>query len=140
MNLLRRSRIHPHLSAYQSLCGTFDHARTLIASLGIKVIAYNSISRRQSWRVHSKLGCCIGPALNHYRYYNICILAIKKIITSDSIQCTEDNVFKVLFKSAEDNLLDSVYKLTNSIKNFTMPSQYVTNLKCEAMSMLKRIL
>ena len=39
INLLRASRIHPHLSSYHSFFGKYDFTKTPIAPPGIKVIA-----------------------------------------------------------------------------------------------------
>ena len=107
-NLLRTSRIHPHLSAHHSLCGAFDFRKTPLAPPGIKVIAFNNVSTRESWAVHGKLGYYIGPAMNHYRCYQVYLPTSKRIITTDTLQCTEDNSFDTPYSSKEDDFLDAV--------------------------------
>ena len=45
LNLLRASRVHPHISAYASLFGTFDYNRTPMAPPGTKVVFHNKPSQ-----------------------------------------------------------------------------------------------
>ena len=67
LNLLRASRIHPQLSAYTSLFGNFNYARTPMAPPGTKLIFHNKPNQRPSWGFHGQEGWYIGPALDHYR-------------------------------------------------------------------------
>ena len=67
LNLLRKSRTHPHLSAYALLYGTFDFNRTPLAPPGTKVIIHDKSTKRVSWAYHGQIGFYIGPAFEHYR-------------------------------------------------------------------------
>ena len=67
LNLLRASRIHPHLSAYSGLFGNFDFLRTPLAPPGTKIVFHNKPSQRASWAFHGQEGWYIGPAMDHYR-------------------------------------------------------------------------
>lgn len=71
LNLLRTSRINNNLSAYEQLEGTFNFNKTPLASLGIKVIAYEMLSHRGTWRKHGINGWYIGPAEKYYQCYTI---------------------------------------------------------------------
>lgn len=116
LNLLRTSRVHPHLSACDSLCGIFDFTRTPMAPPGIKVIAYNSADTRTSWGLHGKLAYCAGPAMNHYRCYQVCVPSTRKVITTDTLEHTEDNLFKIPCTSKEGDLLDTAQELQKYCK------------------------
>ena len=67
LNLLRASRIHPHLSAYASLFGQFDFNRTPLAPPGTKIVIHLKPNQRPSWGFHGQEGWYIGPAMDHYR-------------------------------------------------------------------------
>ena len=67
LNFLRASRVNPRLSAYEQLNGGFDFNRTPLGPLGCKVIFHEMPSARGSWSPHGVDGCCVGPAMEHYR-------------------------------------------------------------------------
>ena len=52
LNMMRQSRIHPSLSTYQELMGSFDHNKILIAPFGVKVIIREKPATQQSWAIH----------------------------------------------------------------------------------------
>jgi hypothetical protein len=52
LNLLRQSRLHPHLSAYASLFGQFDFNKTPLAPPGTRVIVHGKPRQRGSWAPH----------------------------------------------------------------------------------------
>ena len=140
LNLLRTSRIHPHLSAHHSLCGAFDFRKTPLAPPGIKVIAFNNVSTRESWAVHGKLGCYIGPAMNHYRCYQVYLPTSKRIITTDTLQYTEDNSFDIPYSSKEDDLLDAVTGLQSLIIDDPAQLKDNTSPRAQAISKLRQLL
>jgi hypothetical protein len=71
--------IHPfeydnNVSAYEGLHrAKFDFKRHPIAPLGCKVLAWDAPENRGSWADHGIEGMYIGPALNHFRSFNIWI-------------------------------------------------------------------
>ena len=95
----------------------FDFTRTPLAPPGIKVIAHNSIETRDSWGPHGKLAFYVGPAMNHYRCYKVYLPSARSIITTDTIECTEDNLFEIPYSSKEDDLLDAVQDLQSMLKD-----------------------
>jgi hypothetical protein len=140
LNLLRTSRLHPQLSAYHSLHGSFDYTRTPLAPPGIKVIAFNNTLTRESWGPHGKIGYYIGPALNHYRCYRIYLKSTKREIITDTLQYTEDNLFEIPYKSTEDQLLDTANELKDLISTPKPLQTNVYNPQYEAIAILKSIL
>jgi len=73
LNLLRQSRINPHLSAYAQVHRAFDFNRT--APPGTKILAHVRPEDRKSWAVHTAKGYYIGPTMNHYRCHRVWIQA-----------------------------------------------------------------
>jgi len=138
LNLLRTSRIHPHLSAYNSLCGAFNFSKTPLAPPGIKVIAHNNVSTRESWGPHGKIAYYVGPAMNHYRCYKVCVQSTKKIIVTDTIEYTEDNLFEIPYSSKEDELLDAVVDLHKILKDETPLTSHPMSPRQAAIAKLRQ--
>ena len=64
--MLRASRTHPQLSAYDSMYGTFNYNATPIGPPGCHVVAHDKPDKRKSWDLANLNGWYVGPALNHY--------------------------------------------------------------------------
>jgi hypothetical protein len=71
LNLLRRSRINPQLSAQAHMHGAFDFNRTPLAPPGTKVLIHEKPDTRGTWAPHAVEGWYLGPAMRHYRCYRI---------------------------------------------------------------------
>ena len=74
LNLLRQSRINPHLSAEAQLNGAFDFNRTPLAPPGTKVLVFEAPGFCPTWAPHGVTGWYIGSAPRHYRCYRVYIL------------------------------------------------------------------
>ncbi len=72
LNLLRKSRINPKLSAYAQLLGHFDFNKTPMAPPGCELIAFVPPAQRPSWGYHGQKAWYTRPAMQHYR----CVHAI----------------------------------------------------------------
>jgi hypothetical protein len=68
LNLLRKYRIKPRMSAYAQLNGHYDFKRAPMAPPGNRGIAHDNPDQRASWDPHDVDGYYLGPALDHYRY------------------------------------------------------------------------
>ena len=71
LNLLRQSRIHPHLSSYADLNGAFDYNATPLLPPGTKLIIHEKRQQRASWDPRGVDGWYLGPAKNHYRCHRV---------------------------------------------------------------------
>jgi hypothetical protein len=67
LNLLRTSRINPHLSAYATLFGIHNFNTSPLAPPGTRVVIHEKVDNRLSWATHSTDGWYIGPSMHHYR-------------------------------------------------------------------------
>jgi len=72
LNSLRRSRIHPEVSAYAQIFGQFNYAATPMAPLGSKAAIYEAKSHRpHTYDRHGKQCWYVGPALWHDCHYKV---------------------------------------------------------------------
>jgi hypothetical protein len=71
LNLMRASRIDPTKSAYEQMHGKFDYNVTPMAPLGQAVMVHDKPQTRQSWDPRASKGYYIGPALKHYRCFQV---------------------------------------------------------------------
>jgi hypothetical protein len=69
LNLLRKSRRFPNLSAYAAIWGNYDYNAHPIAPPGTRVMVYETPAQRNTFGAHGVEGWYIGPALNHYRCF-----------------------------------------------------------------------
>jgi hypothetical protein len=72
LNLLRKSRID-----LRQLNGHFDFNRTPLALPGTRIITHEKPDQRESWDPHGVDGYYLGPAVDHYRCYQIHITNTK---------------------------------------------------------------
>ena len=72
LNILHPFEYDPSISAHHALFGSrFDFARHPIAPIGCKVLTWNSPDNRGSWSDHGVPGIYLGPAMQHFRGFNI---------------------------------------------------------------------
>jgi hypothetical protein len=86
LNLLRKSRINPRMSAYAQLNGHFDFNRSTLAPPGTRIIAHEKPDQRASWDPHGLDGYYLGPALDHYRCYQVHITRKKGTRIVDTVE------------------------------------------------------
>jgi hypothetical protein len=75
LNLLRKSRHHPQLSAVAHYHGMVDYNKNVFALPGCKIIAHEKPAKRRPWALHVQHGHYLGPAMHHYSCQNIYISA-----------------------------------------------------------------
>ena len=72
LNLLHPFEYHPGISAHHGLFRKrFDFSRHPIAPIGTKVLTWDSPETRGSWADHGVSGMYLGPAMRHFRGFNI---------------------------------------------------------------------
>ena len=71
LNLLRKSNLHPHLSAYAHWNGAYDYNAHPLAPPGCKTIAHETLDQRATWDEKGTLEWYLGPAMDHYRCHEI---------------------------------------------------------------------
>jgi hypothetical protein len=67
LNLLRKLRMTPGISAYKALNGPYDWGRYPLAPIGCKAIIYEVPAVRGSWASGGTDTWYLGPSKDHYR-------------------------------------------------------------------------
>jgi len=115
LNLLRPSRIQPHLSAYAQLYGPFQYNSTPFAPPGIKVLLHESPEQRSnSWSPHNLEGWYLGPSMQHYRQHRIWIKATNAERIGDTVTWLPHNVHMPT-STAEDIIISAANDLTQAL-------------------------
>ena len=114
LNLLRTSRLNPNLSAYSQIYGSFDFNRIPIAPLGTKLLIYEKLGPRASWSPHAKNGWYIGPALRHYRCFNVWATTTNTERIADTIVLFPENYF-MSQATQLDSAAVAAYELTQAL-------------------------
>ncbi len=72
LNSLHPYEYEPGISAYHGIFGhRFDFARHPVAPVGAKVLTWDSPDHRGSWADHGIEGFYLGPAMRHFRGFEI---------------------------------------------------------------------
>ena len=114
INLLRRSRISPNKSAYETLEGPYDWNRHPLAPLGTRSIIYKDLDTRASWAPHGLNAWYLGPSKDHYRCHIYYLSETKGYRVSGSAElflqhCREptystDSLVKELSAELQENM------------------------------------
>ena len=86
LNLLRQSTIAPLLSAWEAFNGPFNFDATLLSPIGCRVLIHNKLSTRASWAFRARDGFYVGPALLHYRCFQVVDTTTKSTIIYNTIE------------------------------------------------------
>jgi hypothetical protein len=116
LNLLRPSRLNPHLSAQALLHGAFDFNKTPLAPPGTKVQVHLKPDQRPSWSSHSISGWYIGPAPLHYRCFTTYIPSTNRDRISDTVEFFPTRI-RMPATSTIDKALQSADDLINILSN-----------------------
>ena len=116
LNLLRRSRINPQLSAYAHLYGAFDFNKTPMAPPGTRVLVHEKPAVRQSWDPRAIDAWYLGPALKHYRCYRVWVWETQHERIADTLAWFPTRV-KMPTLSSVDLVLAAAKDLITALQN-----------------------
>jgi len=116
LNMLRRSRINPKLSAYTQTFGIHNYNQNPLAPLGTKTFVHERPEQRRSHADHGKIGYVIGPAMHHYRHLEFYIPASRGVRKSDTYVFLPTK-FELPASAAADRMTIALEELTNAITN-----------------------
>ena len=86
LNLLRKARVNPKLSAYAYMHGNFNFNSTPMAPPGTKVLIHQHPDKRGSYELNGEPGWYVGPSLNHYRCVQCYVPRTRATMHSDSVE------------------------------------------------------
>jgi len=107
INLLRQATANPKISAWEYFNGPFDFNKTPLAPMGCRVLIHAKPSTRRSWDYRAKQGFYVGPALDHYRCYELVKSDKKQKVISDTVQFRHAYL-QIPKVSAEDKILNGL--------------------------------
>eukprot|EP00804_Cyclotella_cryptica_P029094 CCRYP_005281-RA/>CCRYP_005281-RA protein AED:0.19 eAED:0.20 QI:0/0/0/0.71/0.16/0/7/0/1210 len=85
LNLLRQSHTAPAISAWKRMQQRpFNFDATPIGPCGFPIIIHNKPNKRLSWAFRGREGFSIGPALEHYRCFQVVDSLTKALVISDT--------------------------------------------------------
>jgi len=125
INLLRQATANPKISAWEYFNGPLDFNTTPLAPVGCRVLIHAKPSTRWSWAYRAKQGFCMGPALNHYKCYELVKSDTKQKVISGTVQFRHAYL-QIPAVSAEDKIQRT-------------PSDHWGNAKCTPTNIHKSI-
>ena len=85
INFLCQATANPKISAWEYFNGPFNFNKTSLASVGCRVLIHAKPSSCRSWDYRAKQGFYVGPALDHYRCYDLVKSDTKQKVISDTV-------------------------------------------------------
>ena len=123
LNLLRPGT-DPTKSAWECLFGTYNFDATPMGPAGCKVLIHNKAGLRKSWDYRCKEGYYIGPALQHYRCYQVISKDSGALTISDAVKFKHHYLPEPTM-SVEDKLLHAVQAINHTLNASThQPTQH----------------
>jgi hypothetical protein len=116
LNLLRTSRLYPHLSAAAHFHGLVDYNKTVFAPPGCKIIAQEKPGTRGTWDPYGQHGYSLGPAMHHYRCQNFYISATASEWIVDTLEFFPHN-YQVPQLSSADRFLMAAKYMMDALQN-----------------------
>ena len=115
MKLLQTSRTCPKISAYAHLHGTYNFDTTPLDLPGVRALLYNDPDHHVSYVVHGDEAYYLGPDLEHYHCYKLCVP-----YTGGTRICATDQFFPkdvaAPMLSPTTKILVSANELVNALK------------------------
>ena len=116
LNMLRTSRLHPHMSSFTHMNGPFDYNATPIAPPGIKKLVYETPQQRKTWAHHGVDAWYIGYCSDHYRCHNTYVLATRVERISHAVSFFP-HYFAVPANNQQDDISRSIRDLTTALQH-----------------------
>jgi hypothetical protein len=138
LNMLRASRVNPHISAYQLLHGTFDFNATPLAPPGTKAIIHEKPANRTTWAPHGIEGWYVEPAMEHYRCYKVYCPTTKAVRVSDTVELFTTHCQMPAMTTTEA-AIKAATDLASALQTPTAPFQTIGNAQLTAIQKLAKI-
>jgi hypothetical protein len=116
LNLLRTSRLHPHLSAAAHYHGLVDNNKTALVPPGCKIITHEKPGKRRTWAPHGHHGYSLGPVMHHYQCPNVYISTTASDRIVDTLKLFPHN-YQIPQLSSTDRLLMAAKDMTDAFQN-----------------------
>eukprot|EP00804_Cyclotella_cryptica_P010878 CCRYP_008802-RA/>CCRYP_008802-RA protein AED:0.43 eAED:0.43 QI:0/-1/0/1/-1/1/1/0/164 len=84
--------------------------------MGCPVIIHNKVTTRKSWNFRGREGFSIGPALLHYRCFQVIDVSTKNLVISDTVEFHHSYLHQPTV-TYEDRLLHTINFLSTAISD-----------------------
>ena len=138
LNLLRNSRINPHLSAQADLFGPHDYNKNPLLPIGIKIIIHEKPTQRGSWSPRGIEGYYLGTSSPHYRCHRVYCTATGSERITDTIKIIP-HYGNAPHLTAQDAAILTTESLTKTLEKCTTTKNF-GNQQIEALQQLAKAL
>eukprot|EP00804_Cyclotella_cryptica_P009040 CCRYP_003144-RA/>CCRYP_003144-RA protein AED:0.34 eAED:0.37 QI:0/0/0/1/0.5/0.33/3/0/763 len=114
LNLLRQSTLAPAISAWEAFNGPLNYDAPPLGPMGCPVIIHNKTATRKSWDFRGRDGFSIGPALHHYRCFQVVDSATNCVVISDTVEFRHSYLNQPAV-TYDDRLLHAINYLSSAI-------------------------
>jgi hypothetical protein len=130
LNMIRRSRINPKLSAYTQIFGVFDYNRTPLAPIGTRTVVHQRTTQqgRTTFADHGVIGWSIGPAMNHYRHRTFYIPKPRGTRVSDTVVFLPEK-YTMPATASSDRATAAIEELTEALKHPSAAKPFLNTRK-----------
>jgi len=135
INFLRQATANPKISAWEYFNGPFDFNKTPLAPMGCRVLILAKSRTCRSWDYRAKQGFYLGPALDHYRCYELVKSDTKQKVISDTVQFRHAYL-QIPAVSAEDKILNGLQVMVGSMQNAPPPTSLSQIVAIDALQAL----
>ena len=126
LNMLRRLKINPKMSAYTQRFWAFYYNQTPITPLGTKVFVHERTSQRRPHADHGKVGYMNGPSPQHYQHVYFYIPTTRGHRYTYTYVFTPLK-FELLENAAADRATRALEEITAAIKSKRNQNMPFTN-------------
>jgi hypothetical protein len=127
VNLLRVCPAHPRMSAWEGLNGPYDYDAHPLAPPGTAVTIFETPEQRKSWDKHGIQGFYVGPALKHYRCYNVWTVHTGSVRTAETL-AWHPHGYKWDIPSPLDMVVECSNLLTTALENLAGTDAHMATL------------
>ena len=107
--------IAPLISAWEYFNGLFNFDFTPLVPIGCRILIHNKTSTCASWAFSAHDGFYVGPALKHYRCFQVVNTTTKSTLISDTVEFRQDYLAQPTSIHA-DCLIRALHFLSRNLK------------------------
>ena len=128
------------MSAHTILEGLFDFNRTPMAPPGTKILIHEKPAQRKSWDPHGTEGWYLGPAMEHYRCYQLFVNKTKAERITDTVEFFPEKV-TMPYPTPTDIAIKAAHDLVSVLKQPTpsTPFAHIGHNQLQAIDQLADI-
>ena len=116
LDMLRTSRLYPHISSFTHINGPFDYNATPMAPPGIRTLVYETPQQLKTWAQHGVDALYIGYCPDHYCCHNTYVPATRRERIAHTVSFLPHD-FAVPANNHQDNVARSIRYLTTALQH-----------------------